>query len=62
MIKCTCGDRNCKAIIRFDAASKTIMVEGNEGHADQLFYLSPDMIVIFIHELKRMLDYMIDNP
>lgn len=62
MIKCTCGDRKCKAIIRFDIVSKAITVEGNEGHTDQLFYLSPDMIVKFIHELKRMLGYMVDNP
>ena len=62
MIKCTCGDKDCKALIRFDAASHAMMVEGHKGRADQLFYLSPDMIVKFIHELKRMLGYMVDNP
>lgn len=63
MIKCTCWDKNCKAVIRFDVVSKAIIVEGNEGHGkDQLFYLSPDTIVEFIHELKRMLGYIVENP
>ncbi len=62
MIKCACGDKNCKAVIRFDVVSKAIMVEGNEtGHNDQLLYLSPNTIVEFIHELKRMLGYIVDN-
>ena len=62
MIECTCGDKDCTARMLFDAGCKTIMVEGHKGRADQLFYLTPDMIVKFIHELKEMLDYIVDNP
>jgi len=63
MIKCMCGDKDCKAVIRFDSISQTILTEGNDNNRhDQLFYLTPDAIVDFIHQLKEMLDYIVNNP
>ena len=52
MIKCTCGDPNCKTGISFDRDG--LYLHTKDGQ-EALMYVDANTIVALIHELKKML-------
>jgi len=54
MIKCACGDPECKIRINFDSASQALWFTDKEG-METLMYLDANTIVDLISRLKEVL-------
>jgi hypothetical protein len=59
MIKCACGDKNCKANIRFESPNK-IWLTGKSGE-ESLMYIDIYSLIDMSKELKDLLTDHIDS-